>query len=236
MGHANDLLGQFEDGKFPGIAGIYRAGEVVGGVHEANENLNEVIDVAEGSGLVALAVDGDRLILQGLDDEIGDNPTIVWVHARAVGVEDPGDFYAQAMLPVVVEKKRLGAALPFIVTGTDACRIDIAPIAFRLRVDLRVAVDLTGRGLEDLGLDPFGEAEHVDGAVDRGLGGLHRIMLVVNRRGRAGEIIDFIDLDIERKGDVVADQLKSGIAQEMADIRLGAGEKIVDAQYLMAIV
>jgi hypothetical protein len=30
----------------------------------------------------------------------------------------------------------------------------------------------------------------------------------VHRRGWAGEIVDFIDLDVERKGDIVADSSK----------------------------
>ena len=50
------------------------------------------------------------------------------------------------------------------------------------------------------------------------LGGLHRIALVVDGRGRAGEVVDLVDLDIERKGDVVAHHLESGVAEQVLDV------------------
>ena len=57
----------------------------------------------------------------------------------------------------------------------------------------------------------------------------HRVELVVDRRGRAGQVVDLVDLDIEREGDVVAHQLEAGFGQEMRDIGAPAGEEIVDA-------
>ena len=71
------------------------------------------------------------------------------MHPRAVGVEDPRDADVDAVLAVVVEEQRLGAALAFVVAGARADRVDAAPVALGLRVDRRVAVDLAGRGLED---------------------------------------------------------------------------------------
>src|SRR4051794_34225466 len=61
-------------------------------------------------------------------------------------------------------------------------------------------------------------------------GGLHRVELVVHRRGRASEIEDLIDLDVERKTDVVTRELKAGIAQEMVHVAPCPGIEIVDAQ------
>ena len=62
-----------------------------------------------------------------------------------------------------------------------------------------------------------------------GLGRLHRIALVVNRRRRAGEIEDLVDLDIEREGHVVADQLEALVIQQMLDVAARAAEEIIDA-------
>ena len=152
--------------------------------------------ITERAGLAAVAVDGDRLALERLDDEIGDHAAVVGMHARAVGVENPRDPDVAGLLAVIVEEQRLGAALPLVVTGADADGIDVAPVGFRLRMNLRIAVNLAGRGLENPGPDPLGQAEHIDRAVDRGLGGLHRVVLVVDRRGGTGEIVDFIHLDI----------------------------------------
>jgi hypothetical protein len=51
----------------------------------------------------------------------------------------------------------------------------------------------------------------------------------MNRRSRAGEIVDFIDLNKERKRHVVPHQLKSGMSEKMLDVALLAGKKIVHA-------
>ena len=51
-----------------------------------------------------------------------------------------------------------------------------------------------------------------------GLGRLHGIELVVDRRGRAGQIVDLVDLDIERKRHVVAHQLEVRVVEQMLDI------------------
>ena len=74
------------------------------------------------------------------------------MHARPVGVEDPGDLDRQTVLAVIVEEQGFGAALALVVAGARPDRVDVAPIALGLRVDLRVAIDLAGRGLEDRAL------------------------------------------------------------------------------------
>ena len=82
-----------------------------------------------------------------------------------------------------------------------------------------VAVDLAGRGLQDPApCSALGQAQHVDGAVHAGLGRLHRVVLVVDRRGRAGEVVDLVDLDIEREGHVVAHQLEARMCQQVRDV------------------
>ena len=61
---------------------------------------------------------------------------------------------------------------------------------------------------------------HVDRAMHVDLGGLDRIVLVVNRRRRAGEVEDLVHLDVERKRDVVADDLEVRVAEQMRRFRL----------------
>ena len=53
---------------------------------------DHVVDIAEGAGLPAVAVDRQRLAAQRLGDEVGDDPAVLLVHPRPVGVEDPGDL------------------------------------------------------------------------------------------------------------------------------------------------
>ena len=82
---------------------------------------------------------------------------------------------------MVIEEQGLGTALAFVVAGTSADGIHITPIAFRLWMDVWVAIDLGGRGLKDAGIHPLGKSEAVDRTHDRSLGGLDRIVLVVHR-------------------------------------------------------
>ena len=87
-GQLDDPVSQFLDGELVRIAQIDRAGEVVAGRHQTHEAIDQVIDIAEGARLPAVAVKRDLLAAQGLNDEVGHHPAVVRVHARAVGVED----------------------------------------------------------------------------------------------------------------------------------------------------
>ena len=131
-------------------------------------------------------------------------------------------------------EQRFGAALPFVVAGTQPDRIHVAPVLLHLRVDVGVAVNLAGRGLEHLRAEPLGQPEHVDRAVDAGFDRLDRVALVMNRRGGTRQIIDFIDLKVERKGHIVADQFEFRVVQQMADVPLAAGVEIIDADHVVA--
>jgi hypothetical protein len=79
----------------------------------------------------------------------------------------------------------------------------------------RIAINFGGGGLKDLGLKSFRKPQHVDGAVDIHLGRLDRVVLIMDRRGRTGQVIDFVHLHIERKGDVMAKKFKIRGIQKM---------------------
>ena len=151
------------------------------------------------------------------------------MHARAVSVEDARDLDLDTMLAVIVEEQRFGTALALVITGARTDGIGVTPVILGLRMYFRVAVDLAGGGLQDARLDALGQAQHVDRAVYAGLGGLHRVELVVDGRSRAGQIEDFVGLDVKRESDVVAHQLEHRLGEQMGDVVLGAGVEIVDA-------
>jgi len=56
----------------------------------------------------------------------------------------------------------------------------------------------------------------------------------MDRRGGTGEVVNLIDLDVERKGHVVPQQFEPRVAHEMRNVRLAAGEEIIDAQNFVA--
>lgn len=59
-------------------------------------------------------------------------------------------------------------------------------------------------------------------------------MLIVNRRSRAGKVVNLINLDVQRKGDVMAHHLKIGIAHQMSNIAFSPCEKVVNTQDIMS--
>ena len=103
-------------------------------------------------------------------------------------------------------------------------------------MEFRIAVNFGRRCLENFGPGALGEAQHVDGAVHAGLGRLHRIVLIVNWRSQAGEIVDLLHLDIERVRDVVPHQLESRVADQMRDVLPAAAEEIIDAQHVVTLL
>ncbi len=186
--------------------------------------------------MTAIAIDGDRLVGQRLDDEIGDHAPIIGMHIGTISVENTRHLDIEMVLTVVIEKKRLRTALAFIIAGADTVGVDMAPVVFRLRVQFRVAINLAGRSLKNFGLQPFGQPQHVDGPVDIGLNGLHRVELVVDGGGGTGQIIYFVHLHMQRKGDIVAHHLKMGVVQHRCDMFAGAGKEIIDTEDLIPIV
>ncbi len=100
-------------------------------------------------------------------------------------------------------------------------------------MDCRIAVDL-GRGcLEHPALEPFGKPQHVDRAVDARLRRLNGIVLVVDGGCRTGEIVDLINLDVERECHVVTHEFEAGMADQVPDVLLRTGEEIVDAEHIV---
>jgi hypothetical protein len=101
-----------------------------------------------------------------------------------------------------------------------------------LRMHCRVAINLAGRCLQHLYLQALGETKHIDGANDAGLGGLYRILLVVDWRCRASKIEDLIDLDKKWMGDVMAQELEASIVEEMLNMASCSGKEVVHTQHL----
>ena len=160
---------------------------------------------------------------QCLHDEVRDDTAVVGAHVGAVRVEDSRylDFHVVSLMKI--EEQRLGAALALVVAGPGAERIDIAPIILDLRVHERVAIDFGGGCLENAGAGTSGQFQQVECTEDRRLHRVDRIGLVVRRRCRAGKVVDFIDLDVDRIDDVMPDDAEAVEVAEMADIALKSG-------------
>jgi hypothetical protein len=65
--------------------------------------------------------------------------------------------------------------------------------------------------------------------VDAGFGGLHGVVLVVDRRCGTSKIVNFVHFDVQRKGDIVPHHLEILVVKELFDVSPDAGKEIVDA-------
>ena len=69
------------------------------------------------------------------------------MHPRAIGIEYARHFYPDLMLAVIVEEEGLCATLALVISGTDTDGVHVSPVALRLGMDGRIAVDLGSRCL-----------------------------------------------------------------------------------------
>jgi hypothetical protein len=65
--------------------------------------------------------------------------------------------------------------------------------------------------------------------------GLHRIVLVLDRRRGTGQVVDFVDFDVQGKGDIVPQQFKARVCAQMFNVVLGSCEEIVHADDLITV-
>jgi hypothetical protein len=102
-------------------------------------------------------------------------------------------------------------------------------------MDGGIAVDFRGRSLKDPGFDPLGQAEAIDRTHHGCFGRLDRIVLVVGRRGRAGQVVNAVDLEFERVNNIMADQFEARMTEKMFDVLFAPGEKIVHTKDVMLL-
>jgi len=72
--------------------------------------------------------------------------------------------------------------------------------------------------------------------VHTGLGGCHRVVLVMDRRCWTGQVVDFIDLYIKRERDIVAHQLEMRVFKQIDDVVLAASKEVIDTDNIVAFV
>ena len=132
----------------------------------AAEKPNIVLIVTDDQGYGDLSCMGSEGIstpnIDRLANEVGNNPAVERVHARAIGIENPGDPHLNIVHAVVVHKQRLRGPLALVIAGSRPDGIDVAAILLGLRVDLGIAIHLTGRCLQHLCAATLGHAQYVN--------------------------------------------------------------------------
>ena len=100
---------------------------------------------------------------------------------------------------------------------------------------VRVTIDFRSRRLKNSRANPFGQAEHVDGSDYVGFDSLYRVVLVMDGRSRASQIIDLVNLEKDRLNYIMAQQFKAMVIEQMSDVFAPSGKEIVQADYLVLI-
>src|SRR5262249_31805084 len=111
-------FGKLPNRELDRISKVDGAGHIIRCFDQSHQSVNQVVNIAERSRLVAFAVDGDVLIAQRLHHKVRYDATVVWMHTRSIGVEDPCNLNGQAMLTSIIEEQRLRTAFTFVVTRT----------------------------------------------------------------------------------------------------------------------
>ena len=157
-------------------------------------------------------------------------------HARSVGVEDADHLNTHTVQAMVVEEHRLCAPFALVIARPYADGVHVAPVTLRLWMDGRVAIHLTGGCLQDLTLRPACQSQHVIGSEHRGLGSLDRVVLIIDRRGRTGEVIDLVDLCPVRLTHIVPHHLKIRPSYQVPYILLRSGIEVVQTDHVVAFI
>ena len=179
----DDPLGQLPHRELARVADVHRIAPVA--LEQAVDAVDQVGHIAEGARLRAVAVDREGIAPQRLHDEVRHHAAVVRAHARAVGIEDPDDARVDSVIAMIGHRHRLGEALRLVVDAARPDRVHVAPVALRLRMDLRIAVDLGGGRDQEAGTLRLGQPERLVGAERADLERLDGLLEIVDRAGRA---------------------------------------------------
>ena len=194
---------------------------------------DQVVDVSRTSASGCRPEDRDRPVRERLAQEGRDRAAVMRAHPRAVRVEDPHDRRVHALLAVVGHRQRLRVALGLVVDAARADRVDVAPVAPRLRMLLRVAVHLARRREQEARACLCAEPERVMGPVEPDLERVQRQPQIVDRRRRRREVVHNVHrlVDEVRLDDVDASVHEVLRNPDVLDVHERPGLQIVDADH-----
>src|SRR5713226_1507155 len=237
-----DPASEILDGDFLGVADVNDFTDGTLRIHEADETLDGVADVAEAAGLLAGAIDADGGVIQGGLDEIGEDHSVAAGLARSDGIEQANDDDGELFfLPVGEGEKFIEGLGGGVAPAAFGCGAEDEVGIFVERDVGVLAVDLGGGGGENELLFFAGGFEDELGAVYVGLDGLDGAFDDELDADGGGEVDDDIGV-IDELGeqlaifDVVEMILHAVGRLEMANVFDAAGREIVEQDDAVAAV
>ena len=235
-GDLENEIGELGDRVLVGVADVHRPH--VARLEQRELPVDLVVDVAEAARLRAVAIEREGIAAKRLHDEVGDDTTVVGSHARPVGVERAHDADVELVGAVVGHRHGLGEALGLVVHATRSDRVDVAPVVLGLGVDERVAVHLARRGEVVLRTLGSRQSQRVVRAEASDLQDLDGDLREVDRRGRAREVEDGVDVpgDPQERGHVLLHVREAGSPEEVLDVSDRARDEVVDRDDAVTLV
>lgn len=92
---------------------------------------------------------------------------------------------------------------------------------------LRVAINFRSGSEENSRVETLGEAKHVECTLSGCFDRLDRVVLVVRRAGRAGQVVNLVDLEHDRLDNIGHDEVEIRMPVPASDIFFAASEEIV---------
>ena len=109
-------------------------------LNHPHKPFNKVGDILETAGLVSITIYSYVLVTKCLYNKVRNNSTIILSHSRTICVKYANNFHLRAILTMVVHTECFAYSFTFIVTRTNAYRIDIPPVCFGLWVNQRITI------------------------------------------------------------------------------------------------
>lgn len=234
-----DDRGEFADREFTRVADVDDVPAQAVERDEAEDAVDQIVDVAEAARLAPIAVDGERVAVQGRHREVGDHASVVGLHAWTIRVEDADDASIEAVNACCRGEIGFGESFALIVAGALTYRVDVAPIALALRVLERVTVALGGGEQKDARSARLRERDRLDRTERVDVQCPERIASVVDgacRRCGMHDAIGWprhrlgrIDPGCPRRANVGFDEVKRWRTLECGEIATIAGDEVVDS-------
>ena len=170
-----------------------------------------VTHIAEAARLAAVPVNGQIFATQRLFHEVGDDPAVIELHARSIGIKDACDTRVQFVIAVVGHGQGLREPFRLVVNRTRADGIHVTPIGFLLRMFQGIAIAFRGRSNQVLCLVHECRVQRMKGAQRADFQGGDSIHGVVHGTGGAGKVKHIIHLAaVKRLVDINLSEFEPG--------------------------
>ncbi len=124
----------------------------------------------------------------------------------------------------------LGVTLGLVIDAARPDRVHMTPVCFRLRRNFGIAIAFAGGSEEEFGVFGEREAECVVRAQRSDLKCLNGHFQIIDGAGRGSEVQHVIKRtsNVDVIGDVGARDAKARVLLEMGDIRVHAGNQVIE--------